>query len=188
MTNSFKKLALFGFCAALLCLNSACLAPKPMAAAGLFGGWKSAAEGGESQPGYGAQVVAGGSDGQNAVLGLVGVTRLNFTGGYDRILNFGAQYRRALSVVPGAGAPFVGAEATFMKETSVLDWPGGNPSATGYSLGGLVGYGLPVGTFKVNLFSGVSYFHIGDFTVDGVAAWSGSNHILLRGGLEFQLK
>ena len=106
----------------------------------------------------------------------------------SRILNFGAQYRRALSVVPGAGVPFVGAEATFMKETSVLDWPGGNPSATGYSFGGLVGYGLSVGTFKVNLFSGVSYFHVGDFTVDGVAAWSGSNHILLRGGLELQIK
>ena len=188
MQNAFRNSACLWIAVTLLCLNSACAtAPRPLAAVGLFGGWKSAAEGGEAQPGYGGQLVVGAGDAQNSVLGLAGITRLNFTGGYDRFFSIGGQYRRSLSLI-GPGAPWVGAEATFIHETSVLEWPGGNPTGKGYTLGGLLGYRLPTGSIKVSIFSGVSYFHIGDFAVDGVAAWPGSNHVLLRGGLELQIK
>ena len=188
MANASTRTVYVGIIAALVCLNSSCAArPNALAAAALFGGLKSAAEGGESQPGYGGQLVVGAGSAQNSVLGLVGMTRLNFTGGHDRFISIGGQYRRSLFLV-GPGEPWLGAEATYIHETSVLEWPGGNPTGTGYTLGGLLGYRLPAGALGVSIFSGVNYFHIGDFSVDGVAAWPGSNHVLLRGGLELQLR
>ena len=170
-------------------VSGACATMIPVAphvAVGGFGALKSGSDGSDSEKGVGGHVVAGPRIGQTSLLGLLGFTRLSFTGGHDNIISAGAQVRQRFGL-PLAPNPWIGLEGTWMRETSVVGTStAGSPTANGYTVGGLVGVGIPAGAVRLNVFGGASYFHIGDFSTGGAFSFSRSNHTLLRLGGEVE--
>ncbi len=98
-------------------VSGACATMIPVAphvAVGGFGALKSGSDGRDSEKGVGGHVVAGPRIGQTSLLGLLGFTRLSFTGGHDNIISAGAQVRQRFGL-PLAPNPWIGLEGTWMR-------------------------------------------------------------------------
>jgi len=139
-----------------------------------------------SETGPGFHLFAGRWMGATAVRLQGGYTRLGFEGGHDNLFAIGAQVRRHFRPTNQV-SPFLGVEAEFARETSVFDFGGDSPSASGYMLGGTAGVRLPTSRVGVNLFVGADFFHIGDFTTNGNLVFPGGNHRMLKFGAELHV-
>ena len=119
--------------------------------------------------GYGLQMTPGWQigDGNTSIHALASYAKLGFDGGNDNVYQFGGQVRYALpSSQPGGF--WVGGEAAYVSFTSKYDneelFVDGDPSATGFALGGMVGYRFPTQTLPISGFAGLGLVNFGDFT------------------------
>lgn len=121
---------------------------------------------------------------KTSVYGLASYHRYSFETGNDNLLRLGVQGRRML----GADESFwLGGELAYVHDTSVYDdaeWE--NPSASGFTLGAIAGYKLPV-DFDMSVFGGVAYINFGDFKANGQVVEGGHSSTQLRLGVEIGL-
>jgi hypothetical protein len=158
--------------------------------AGKTSGAASAAAMGSSgltEYGMGVQALMGRQPGPGptSFYGLASFHRYGFEGGHDNLLRLGAQARHRL----GTGPWWAGGEVAWIRDTSVYD--GGlyadDPASSGFSVGALGGYRLPLEGRDVSLYTGIGLLHFGDFKSGDLLVDAGGNSVSLRVGVEMGL-
>lgn len=101
---------------------------------------------------------------------LVGYTRVRDPGGFShtRLVQFGGQARYAF-MTEALNGPWAGAEAAYLRVTSIPKGADDRPSASGYSFGLLAGYRFKVDDRlpPISPYLSISRFHRGEFSFGG---------------------
>lgn len=128
--------------------------------------------------GYGANLTPGWQIGEssNSAHAILGYSRIGFTGGHNNNFQFGGQFRHSIDQASEDGL-WVGGEAAYIRVVNVFDSnsSSSNPSASGFTLGGLAGYRFNVGKVPVSGFISPSYLSVGSFKSNGTSFGSSSN-------------
>jgi len=128
--------------------------------------------------GYGVNLTPGWQIGEssNSAHAILGYSRIGFTGGHNNNFQFGGQFRHSIDPASEDGI-WVGGEAGYIRVVNVFDnnSSSNNPSASGYTLGGLAGYRFKVGTVPVSGYVSPSYLSVGAFKSNGTSFGSSSN-------------